>query len=92
MMFKSTSALLFQLLQLSQLVVGQNEEGPSETWDITGDCLGVGPSYGLVGSYIQSDMQFAQQVRQDIRTYGTSMKGKIDGDIDMNVYARFFIY
>ena len=64
---------------------------PENTWRREGDCIGLGPSYGKPGNYIQSDIQFAQQVRDDFRFFLSQQSGELASEADMKIYAHMFI-
>ena len=57
------------------------------------DCLGLNPTvYGEAGNWVNSDIQFALQVRKDIEQFGIFEEGMdINDDISMFLYARFFV-
>ena len=45
-------------------------EAAAHSYDFFGDCIGFSPEiFGNQGPYVQSDMQFAQQVAEDIRAF-----------------------
>ena len=72
-----------------------NSSGPSnqnEQYLTFGDCIGLSPIiFGKEGAYVQSDIQFAQQVRDDFRDFDFSSKGDIIEDLSMDLMTRFFV-
>ena len=59
-----------------------------------GDCIGLSPIiFGKEGPYIQSDIQFAQQIRDDFRDFENRrlQKGEMIEDLSMDLMSRFFI-
>ena len=59
------------------------------------DCIALSPKiFGKPGSYVQSDMQFAQKAVQDIRklvTFKQEDRSSISDDIHMDIVTRFFV-
>lgn len=64
------------------------------SYEYFGDCLGLSPViFGKEGDYVQSDMQYVQQVRDDIREYSDHDKtGRLDEELAMNLMTRFFVH
>lgn len=68
-------------------------EAAAHSYDFFGDCIGLSPQiYGNVGPYVQSDMQFAQQVVEDIRAFdGRGFnEDTLMSELSMAVGTRFF--
>jgi len=67
--------------------------GDMHMFDFFGDCIGLSPIiFGEEDAYVQSDMQFAQQVQEEIREYSDHLDtGEIDANISMDLMSRFFI-
>ena len=68
-------------------------EGDMHSYDFFGDCIGLSPIvFGTEGQYVQSDMQFAQQVQDDIRNYSDHIRtGVLDPSIAMELMSRFYV-
>ena len=66
-----------------------------DSFELHGDCIGMGPAMGKPGSFIQSDMQFVQKVQDEIRQlYPHGEDGSdhtIPPEFNMSLYTRFFI-
>lgn len=68
-------------------------EAASHSYDFFGDCIGLSPKvYGNTGPYVQSDMQFAQQVVEDFRAFdGRGFnEASIMSELSMAVATRYF--
>ena len=63
------------------------------SFDFFGDCIGFGATMGKSGRYVQSDMQFVQQVQDNIRDFphGENKQHTIPDYINMKIFARFFV-
>ena len=60
---------------------------------VRADCLGFYPTvFGIEGDWVNSDIQFALQVRNDIVNFGPFQGGEddIEDDISMYLYTHFF--
>ena len=57
-----------------------------------GDCIALGPAYGVEAAhYVESDIQFAQQVREELRGANNGEEeGKINANFVMDVNQRYF--
>ena len=62
-------------------------------YDLFGFCLGLSPTvYGEEGPFVQSDIQFVQQVADDILTFHPDgFFGLLEPWVVMDVGTRFFV-
>ena len=64
------------------------------SWFKDRDCIGLGPSYGEAGDFMQSDIQFAQQTRDMMRRLAfshTEKNGVLPDSANMNLFAHIFV-
>ena len=61
-------------------------------FDITGDCMGLSTQiFGEEGTFVQSDMQFAQMAIADIRKLaGKGAIDRLDDEIAMELHMKLF--
>ena len=65
----------------------------TDNWVRDGDCIGLGKQHGTPASYIQSDVQFAQEVQKVMR-FSAMRKpnGPLPDSVNMNIFAHFFVH
>ena len=62
------------------------------SFDVFGDCIGLSPIiFGKEGPYVQSDMQYAQQVQVDIRSMQHAREnGLLKSEVALELMTRFY--
>ena len=66
----------------------------SDMFEERGDCIGFGRAFGGTGAYIQSDIQYAQQVRMQFRNRLTQEQfeaKRLPSSLQLSFYMRFFV-
>lgn len=92
MMMQSFAAAVVSLAAIAS-AQDSDPNWSSVEFDMMGYCIGFSPKvYGDQGLYVQSDVQFAQQVADDIMTFhGEGFAETLESLFAMDVGARFFV-
>jgi len=72
----------------------EEEYNSAKSFEFYGDCLALSPViFGTPGPYVTSDMQYVQQLVEDIRMYGgdDTKKGVLEDEFAMSLGSRFFV-
>ena len=83
---------VFLTIQLAQLLTPTLSQDDAHEYDTKGYCIGYSQSFnGNMSGYVQSDMQFAQQVANDILFYTPETADILPDYLNMELRMRFFV-